>query len=197
MTGSGGPDDLDGEPSGLQLPFGASLGLDAGDDVLNAGAGNDRISAEAGSDIVQAGPGDDSIGSFRTISRELSLFAGEDGSPDSIVCGEGSDRTDVGRADTISASCELLTQAVTIGVAKCKCSAAISAGRAVLGKQRKASRQREVFFDVRLDQAKAQGALGAAPSVPALFTRKAVRRNKKTGEKLPPRKRSVAFVLTR
>lgn len=201
VTGSGGPDLLDDATFLLEgIPFVGprSTGFGSeGDDTLNGGSGDDVIIAVFGSDTVDAGPGNDGIAGFTAISPELALFAGEDGFTDRITCGEGLDSTHVGRADAISASCESLIQAARNGVAKCKCSAVVSAGRAVLGKQRKASQQREVFIVVRLDQAKAQGALGAAPSAPALFRLKALRRNKKTGEWLPPRKRKVPFVLTR
>ena len=90
LVGGGGNDVISGEEGNDQLSG------EEGDDALSGGAGADRIDGGLGADVIDGGDDDDDINAF-------------DGITDFIVCGEGSDRLDYDRIDSLSAGdCEFI-----------------------------------------------------------------------------------------
>jgi hypothetical protein len=90
LVGGGGDDVISGEEGNDQLSG------EEGDDAISGAAGADRIDGGLGADVIEGGNDDDDINAF-------------DGITDLISCGEGSDRLDYDRFDSLTAGdCEFI-----------------------------------------------------------------------------------------
>jgi Ca2+-binding RTX toxin-like protein len=107
VWGGAGNDTLNGEASNDLVVGGAGndvvdggdgndrLRGRRGDDRLTAGAGNDRVWAGVGADILDGGDGDGRL-----------FAAANDGTIDTITCGEGTDRVVARPDDSVAVDCE-------------------------------------------------------------------------------------------
>lgn len=195
VTGSNGPDRIDYYPLVRDAGFGNNqlipLGQ-LGNDTLIGNGGSDEIYADRGRDIVDAGPGDD------TALVGTPPF---DDPADTIACGEGQDRADVGAGATIKVDCETLTRDAFCG-GKCQVASRVvsnGAGGPVLVGVSKTRGNLALEVGVPLSAASVNAALGSAQSVPATFqTRAKPKARKKKGKKKQKVKtRRVPFTLTR
>lgn len=111
--GTRGRDLFDGGPGGERFVGGAGndrlRGMD-GDDCIDGGPGNDRIEGGNGNDRLNGGPGNDSIDSGPgtdtiTAGNGKDFVFAQDGSRDTVKCGNGRDGARVDRIDAVS-GCE-------------------------------------------------------------------------------------------
>jgi RTX calcium-binding nonapeptide repeat (4 copies) len=130
IQGGGEVDFLFGGPGTDHLDGGAALDeVEGGDgnDTVVGGAGNDELDFArgdgGGSDVLDGGEGDDIIvGSY------------DEGTPDLILCGDGTDRAQIGVNDVMDSQCERVEQLVscpaTAAAGPCQFTLQVSAARA-------------------------------------------------------------------
>jgi RTX calcium-binding nonapeptide repeat (4 copies)/Divergent InlB B-repeat domain len=111
--GTRGRDLFDGGPGGERFVGVAGndrlRGMD-GDDCIDGGPGNDRIEGGNGNDRLNGGPGNDSIDGGPgtdtiTAGNGKDFVFAQDGTRDTVKCGNGRDGARVDRIDAVSA-CE-------------------------------------------------------------------------------------------